>query len=164
MKSAQKEFNERNKKASGIDFEDDSGIITVREKALNHSVIGTYKPKSKEYPNGRLYTGGHSFISMKDCEKKKIKCSVLGEYNNGVMFGNISTAKLKENRIAGGHTWFPKNWTDEEILNAGTFVANKPEIDNGYEKIGIYNGVAVRILMTDKTINSIHLLKINQHT
>lgn len=138
---------------------EDSGIITVREKALTHSVLGTYKPKSKEYPNGRLFTGGHSFKSIGECKNKGIKCSVLGEYSNGVKFGNVPTAKLKENRYSGGHTWFPEKWTDDDILNAGTFVANNPKIDNGYEKIGIYNGIAVRVLMTDKTIDSIHPVK-----
>lgn len=138
---------------------EDGGIITVREKALKHSAAGTYKPKSKEYPNGRLFSGGHSFKSIEECKNKGIKCFVIGEYSNGVKFGNVPTAKLKENRNGGGHTWFPKNWTDDDILNAGTFVANKPKIDNGYEKIGIYNGVAVRVLMTDKTIDSIHPVK-----
>ncbi|MDO4301653.1 MAG: EndoU domain-containing protein [Clostridia bacterium] len=138
---------------------ENDGIITVREKALKHSYTGTYKPKSKEYPNGRLFTGGHSAESLKECNKKGIKCSVLGEYTNGVKFGNVSTAKLKENKNMGGHTWFPENWNSEQILNAGTAVANKPMIDNEYEKIGIYNGVAVRVLMTDNIIDSIHPIK-----
>lgn len=138
---------------------ENDGIITVREKALKHSVVGTYKPKSNEYPNGRLFSGGHSFKSIEECKNKGIKCSIIGEYSNGVKFGNVPTAKLKENRYGSGHTWFPKNWTDDDILNAGTFVANKPKIDNGYEKIGIYKGVAVRVLMTDTTIDSIHPVK-----
>lgn len=218
----EKEFNERNKKASGVDFEkvkfnwiqkktpeeqikyfggghsgrarkalidsgiittdeqlnklykqnskgkrvlktlkelEEGGIITVRSKALNHSVVGTYKQKSKEYPNGRLFTGGHSYESFKSCNKKGIECFVLGEYSNGVKFGNVPSAKLKENRSMGGHTWFPESWNSDEILTAGTSIANSPQIDNGYEKIGVHNGVAVRVLMTDKTIDSIHPIK-----
>ena len=52
------------------------GIITVSKDRLEHSILGTYKPKSKEYPNGRMVSGGHSYKAMIECNLKGINYSI----------------------------------------------------------------------------------------
>ena len=43
--------------------------------------------------------------------------------------------------------WFPKDWTDDDILVAGTYVANSKSKPNGIFKFDTYKGVKVGIII-----------------
>lgn len=68
-------------------------------------------------------------------------------YKNGVRIGGVEGHKTEVKRI--GHSeqaWFPKNWNDDEVLKAGTYVANNSK-DTGMPKFAEYNGVRVGIFI-----------------
>lgn len=133
-----------------------SGIITIHPKRLEHSVLGDYKNASEKYPNGRMIKGGHSAIAMKECDKRKIPYEITGQWSNGVSIGNVPSSSLKSKRNGNGQLWFPNDWTEDDILLAGTYVANSDAklIDGGY-KIAVYRDVAVRVYFNDGKIGTI---------
>lgn len=45
-----------------------------------------------------------------------------------------------------GQSWFPENWNDDDVRNAGTYVVNKGTGD-GFIKFAEYNGVRVGIFV-----------------
>lgn len=129
----------------------DSGIITIKKSTYVHSTQGEYIKPSKEYPNGRLMGGGHSLNGKNGLTDKNINFSVNKTFSNNVSIGNVENHKVKFKRDENGQTWFPDSWSDDDILVAGTYVANnKANLLDGYHKTDVYNNVAVRILIDDK--------------
>ncbi len=126
------------------------GIITVPDKTLVHSVYGTYKPKSKEYPKGRMESGGHTYLAMKECDVKGIEYSVNKKFSNGVCLGNVPSSKLPMKRKGNGQSWFPENWDSDKVLLAGTYTANNGNTIESNRKIAVYDGVAIRTLIYDE--------------
>lgn len=126
------------------------GIITVPDKTLVHSVYGTYKPKSKEYPKGRMESGGHTYLAMKECDVKGIEYSVNKKFSNGVCLGNVPSSKLPMKRKGNGQSWFPENWDSDKVLLAGTYTANNGSTIEPNRKIAVYDGVAIRTLIYDE--------------
>lgn len=134
----------------------DDGIITVPRKALEHSVRGEYKAASKQWPSGRLISGGHSQAALKECDRRGIEYQITETLENGVRIGNVPSSKTKRKRDQGGQTWFPENWTEDDILTAGTYIANSAsdsEIDYGCT--GEFRGVRIRTLFSNGEISSI---------
>lgn len=127
----------------------DNGIITVSADRIKHSVYGDYKNPSKTYPNGRLVSGGHSQAAIDKCTKQGIVNEINGEYSNGVRIGNIPTSKLKSKRMDNGQSWFPADWTEDDILKAGTYAANNPIEIDGNHYTSVYNGVAVQVIINE---------------
>lgn len=127
----------------------DDAIITVSHSTYIHSTLGEFKSSSKAYPNGRLYSGGHSKTSKDKCDDKGIEHEVTKTFSNGVTVGNVPTAKLKSKRELSGQAWFPDTWSDDDIMVAGTFVGNSNAIVNEYHKTDVWNDVAVRILFDE---------------
>lgn len=125
----------------------DDGIMTVSRQALTHSTLGSYKAASKQWPSGRLVSGGHSQSALEECDRLGIEYQITETLDNGVRIGNIPSSRTKMKRNANGQTWFPEDWSDDDILAAGTYVANTaPVTDNGYVQTASYNGVVVRVL------------------
>lgn len=133
----------------------DDGIITISKDRLEHSISGTYKPKSKEYPNGRMVSGGHTLQAMKNCDDKGIEYTITKKFSNGVLLGNIPSSELKVKRTLNGQSWFPESWDSDKILIAGTYTANKGELLDLNRKIAVYDNVAVRTLIYGDEINTI---------
>lgn len=135
----------------------DDGIITVSKKALEHSVRGEYKAASKQWPSGRLVSGGHGQAALKECDRLGIEYQITETLDNGVRIGNIPSSKTKMKRNANGQTWFPEDWSDDDILAAGTYVMNTaPVSDNGYVQTARYNGVNVRVLLDSSGSGTIY--------
>lgn len=82
------------------------------------------------------------------------------EYENGVRLGNIFGTKGDDKRINWGQAWFPKDWTEEDIYEAGQYVLKISDknlfevnvsrkdgivskIDKYAEYRGIYIGVTI---------------------
>ena len=116
--------------------------MTVNRDALNHSVKGEYKGPSMDYPNGRLWKGGHSQAAMDFMDENGIKYHIVKTYSNGVRIGYVEGHKnLYKNGITEkmtyqngkpgkkdadiGQSWFPDNWTEYDVRCAGTYAANK---------------------------------------
>jgi hypothetical protein len=63
---------------------------------------------------------------------------------------------MKKKRTGNGQAWFPKNWNEDKVRAAGTAIANDgQDLVNGYHKTGVYDGVAVRVLVDDGEITTI---------
>lgn len=134
----------------------EDGIFIIDDDVLEHSSGGTFIDASKQYPTGRMSGGGHAQKAMENCDAKGIAYSVEKTFSNGVRIGNVPTSKLKIKQSGNGQAWFPEDWDETKILIAGTAVANDgaPLVD-GYHKTGVYEGVAVRILMDNGKVSTV---------
>lgn len=134
----------------------EDGIFTVSNERLKHSVLGDYSTASKQYPYGRMKAGGHSQAAMNMCDEKKIEYTVTKTFSNGVRIGNVPSSGMAMKRSRNGQAWFPESWNEEKILIAGTTVANNGvPFEDGVRKTGVYDGVAVRVLMNNGVIGTV---------
>lgn len=134
----------------------EDGIFVIDDEILEHSSGGTFIGASKQYPNGRMSGGGHAQKAMENCDIKGILYSINKTFSNGVRIGNVPTSKLKIKQSGNGQAWFPEDWDEDRILTAGTAVANDGQpLINGYHKTGVYDGIAVRILMDNGKVSTI---------
>lgn len=140
----------------------DDGIMTVSRATLDHCVHGDYIAPSRDYPHGRLRNGGHGSINIEELTQRGIEYHVTHTFQNGVRAGyvvghkekaknGITETMVNNNGRPGtrnadkGQTWFPPDWTEDDIRAAGTYVANKPESENGLFKAGTFRGVRIGI-------------------
>jgi hypothetical protein len=161
------------------------GIMTVSKKTLTHSTKGDFtkfiNPNKPEKGGGRFEKGGHSQRNIETLEflkekfknhpkynsfKKNFEYNIVKTYPNGVRVGNIPLHKEKDKRTGIGQSWFPKDWDDEKIQIAGTYVANlkKNKGKTGF-LYGYYDNVKVCIIVEpdSKTIGTIFPDKIQDH-
>lgn len=150
-------------------IEDD--IITIgryttpkgTKSCIKHSVYGDYSKlgNPKKPPSlangGQPAGGGHSQANIDYLESKGIEYKIEKTYKNGVRIGGVENHGEPKKRIGQtGQSWFPETWTEDDVLIAGTYVANNPEAViekfdkstkklSGYEKYSEYNGVTVGI-------------------
>lgn len=149
---------------------EDDGIMTVRKSTLDHTTKGVFtglknpnKPPS--YKNGgRPDKGFHSESSFAVLKSNGTQGKVTETLPNGVRIGNIEFHKDKEKREDNGQTWFPKDWTDDNILEAATAVLNKPLSVNNHKYIGDYtlHKKTVRIVVYTNNPGTIYPDKNNQ--
>lgn len=101
--------------------------------------------------------GGHSQANMEELKKRGIAYKVEKTYDNGVRIGGVENHRENVKRIdKTGQAWFPEDWDEDRILTAGTAVANDGQpLINGYHKTGVYDGIAVRILMDNGKVSTI---------
>jgi hypothetical protein len=135
-----------------------SGLNFIDDVALKHSSIGdfTYNPKTGKV--SRMKGGGHGQSNINFLENNGIDYNVVKKYDNGVRVGNIPKHKTPSKRIGTGQAWFPKNWTDKKIKNAGEFVANLTEnkcLADGVIGYGEYDGVRVGIIKSNGKVGTI---------
>ena len=126
--------------------EDD--IFTVSDATLSHSTFEDYTSTN------RLEKGGNSQVCIDILEASGTDYVVVKTYPNGVRIGNVPSHKkntkngITENMMSlSGHpgrvnadieqAWFPENWNEDDIRNAGIYVANKG-IGAGNTKFGEY--------------------------
>lgn len=138
------------------------GIITVSDKTLKHSTVGDFtnlknpkKPPS-EKNGGKMKGGGHSQANIDLLESKGYSYTITKTYDNGVRIGNVVLHKDNEKSENSGQSWFPVDWGNDEVLKAGTYVANNPfeikELRNkdgalsGYKLTAEYNGIEVIVI------------------
>lgn len=136
----------------------DDGIITVSASTVKHVYephftrrMNPNKPPS-EKNGGRPYDGGHSQFAMDKIIENGWDIEITKTYKNGVRVGNIPKAKESYRRTGSQMSWFPSDWSEDDILLAGTYVSNNPstiedlvrnEIKSGERLTAIYNGVKV---------------------
>lgn len=71
-----------------------------------------------------MLKGGHSEKNLQYLKKNKLKHTINNIDSNGVRHGQIDCHIRPKERKPNGHVWFPKNWTDKTIANAGEYIAN----------------------------------------
>ena len=130
----------------------DDGIITVPDKTLKHSTVGDFtnlknpkKPPS-EKNGGKMKGGGHSQANIDLLKSKGYSYTITKTYDNGVRIGNVEMHKDNEKSSKSGQSWFPEDWGSDEVLKAGTYVANNSKYDD-MPKFNEYNGVRVGIFL-----------------
>ena len=158
---------------------ENNGIITIRKfstgtdksgkkkihDTLKHSTIGDFTGlKNPKKPaggknGGRMLSGGHSQSNIKLLDEKGIEYQIVKTHKNGVRVGGVNDHKRVEKNLTGlEQAWFPDNWTDDDVLVAGTYVANKFEktieqkmndVFVGNKKYAVYNGVVVCVFEQD---------------
>ena len=136
----------------------ESGLNSIDDIALKHSSAGdfTYNPKTGQI--SRMKGGGHGQSNIKFLEENGIEYNIVKEYDNGVRVGNVPKHKTPSKRTGTGQAWFPKNWSDSKIKEAGNYVTNLPDNKNlpdGVIGYGEYDGVRVGIIKTDGKIGTI---------
>ncbi len=105
-----------------------------------------------------MKSGGHGQENIEFLEANGMEYHILKEYDNGVRVGNIPKHKTPSKRIGTGQAWFPKEWTDSKIKEAGEFVAKLPEnrnLPDGIISYGEYAGVRVGIIKTNGVVGTI---------
>ena len=137
---------------------DESDINSIDDIALKHSSVGdfTYNPKTGQI--SRMKGGGHGQSNINFLEENGIEYNIVKEYDNGVRVGNVPKHKTPSKRTGTGQAWFPKNWSDSKIKEAGNYVTNLPDNKNlpdGVIGYGEYDGVRVGIIKTDGKIGTI---------
>lgn len=139
---------------------EEDGLMTIRKSTLDHSTKGVFtrlknlnKPASAEN-GGRPHKGFHSESSFEVLKANGTPGIVNKTLPNGVRIGNIENHKSKAKREQNGQTWFPEDWTDDDILIAATSVINNPKnklSDNMY--CGNYKCHSNNVKLTVRTNN-----------
>lgn len=97
-----------------------------------------------------MTAGGHTSSALRECRRLGIKYEITGEFSNGVRIGNVPSSATKIKRNANAQAWFPKDWTADDIVVAGTYVANK-SIDTSNVRFATYRGVRVGVYIDMST-------------
>jgi hypothetical protein len=135
------------KKTSGANVKNN-----VPDSTLKHADLGDFNT------NNRLVNGGHGQSNMDYLKENNIDFNIVKEYPNGVRTGNIPSHKNKMKRTGNGQSWFPKEWNDSKICDAGNHINNLPQNKNlpdGQWAFGDYDGVRVGIIKKDGKVTTI---------
>lgn len=119
-------------------------------KVSTHIMHGEYTKNSK-----RHIAGGHSEEALKKMQELGVKYIINMTYPNGVRVGCIPNSKNSNARKPYGHTWFPKNWTENDIAKAQDYVRRSirnPKDNVEYTKT--YRGVKTTIVFKDGIIGT----------
>lgn len=121
-------------------------VTTVSQHVLDHSNRGEFNTQN------RHKSGGHGQQNIDYMDKNGIEYEINMEYNNGVRVGNILNSKQKFSRQGNNHTWFPKEWTEADIISAGEYVSNAftGTKANKVTHSEIVNGVKVTVMFNSK--------------
>ena len=91
-------------------------------------------------------------------DKTGIKYNIVKAYANGVRVGNIPSIKDWRKKSGTGMAWFPKNWTQKDMVRAGEHVSqlkhNRVARD-GQTIWGTYKGVHVGVIKTHGQIATV---------
>ena len=130
--------------------------LIINSYASVHANEGTFTRPSKPKDTLRLQSGGHGQDNIRIMEKCKVSYSIKYEYENGVRVGDIPNHKDKNKRV--NHSWFPQNWTESTIVQAGNYVSTlkrNQNLSDGATGYGTYKGVRVGIIYTNGKIGTV---------
>jgi len=102
--------------------------------------------------------GGHGQANIDFLKANGLHYEIVEVYSNGVRVGNVADHKVKLKRIGKNQSWFPENWTEIDIKNAGEYIGNLNENLNIADGIAVYgevNGVRVGIIRTNGKISTV---------
>lgn len=128
------------------------GSRTVHHNAIIHSLEGSYTS------GNRLKSGGHGQDAIDYLDKNGIKYNIVKTYPNGVRVGNVPDHKDKKKKSGTGQVWFPKNWTQKDIVAAGEHVVglkSNSHAKDGTKVFGKWKGVQVGVIKTNGNIATV---------
>lgn len=134
------------------------GSNRVHHGALIHSFDGrfTRNPRTGKIQN--IKSGGHGQSALDVMDVNVIKYNIVKTYPNGVRVGNIPSIKHKDKRSGVGMAWFPKNWTQRDMVRAGEHVSKLKHnrgVKDGVTIWGTYKGVRVGVIKTNGQVATI---------
>ena len=127
---------------------------TISDYVLVHSVEGTYTNVGSTDPSKplRLKTGGHGQKMFDILKKHNIGYTITKVFPNGVRMGNVQNHSRQAKRLLSKHLWFPKEWTEKDILDAGEHVLKlkkNQDAKPGDRIYGMWKGVKVMVIVPD---------------
>ena len=127
---------------------------TISDYVLVHSVEGTYTNVDSKDPNKpvQLQSGGHGQKMFDILKKNNIGYTITKVFPNGVRMGNVQNHCRHAKRLNSKHLWFPKNWTEKDILDAGEHVLKlkkNQDAKPGDRIYGMWKGVKVMVIVPD---------------
>ena len=134
------------------------GSRMIHHKALIHSLEGEYTTPSKKGVPIRLKSGGHGQDAIDFMNKNGIKYNIVKTYKNGVRVGNVPNHKDPRKKSGIGQSWFPKTWTEKDIVKAAEHVCGlKANAHKVGSKVlwGKYKGVWVGIYRTNGSVSTV---------
>ncbi len=138
----------------------------VSDFAAVHSNEGTFVKPHQDRPGKdkkkicrlRLASDGHGQKGMDLLDKYNINYTVVKTYPNGVRIGYVQDHYQKSKRKGINQAWFPKEWTEKDIVHAGEHVAGlkgNRHAKDGVTVFGVYKGVRVGIKKTNGKIATV---------
>lgn len=124
---------------------------------ITHADIGDFKNPnnpSTSLESGKMTGGGHGQSNIDYLEATGKQYNIEHTFDNGVRTGNIPTHDLAGKRTGVGQSWFPSNWTKQEIDAASKYIIQKNQsaynaLADGVSIYDTYKGVRVGIIKTD---------------
>ncbi|MCY9546789.1 EndoU domain-containing protein [Lysinibacillus xylanilyticus] len=130
------------------------------ESTLKHANLGdfTIEPRTQEI--SKMKSGGHGQDNISFLKENNIDYNIEKIFSNGVRIGNVPRHKSKTKKTGVGQSWFPENWTKDDIEKAGLHVANNPnnKIVNGFQIFGVYKNIEIGVFLNlddNKVISTI---------
>lgn len=142
---------------SGI-YYTSKGSRKVHHQALIHSFDGKFTQKQSGDGLSRPVSGGHGQSNIDLLKKNGIDFNIVKTYPNGVRVGNIPNHKDKRKRSGSNQSWFPKSWSQKDMVKAGEHVARLKKnrgVKDGVIIYGNYKGVRVGEIKTNGNVATI---------
>ena len=96
--------------------------ISASKNEMKHSSRGIFKYQKRRPV--KMLKGGHGERNIRYLKRHNLSHTINDTDSNGVRHGQIDCHMRPSERKHRGHVWFPKNWNDTIIANAGSYVAN----------------------------------------
>lgn len=142
------------------------GSKTIHHEALIHSFDGRFTYDSKTKALSRMISGGHGQSNIDYLHSNGIKVKIVKPYPNGVRVGNVPIHKNKLKREKNGQTWFPRTWSQKNMVKAGEHVSKLKKnrhVKDGVAIYGMYKNVRIGVIKTHGKVSTI-FPDINQPT
>ena len=134
------------------------GSKVVHHGAMIHSFDGEFTANYKTGKLSKLKSGGHGQSCIDLMDKNGLKYKITKTYPNGVRVGYVEDHKDKRKRSGNNQSWFPKNWTQKDMVRAGEHVSklkSNKHTKDGVPMYGVYKGVRVGVIRTNGHISTI---------
>ncbi len=131
-------------------------LVIIEQKTLMHSDVGDFTLPAnpiKSIEPGAMKSGGHGQSNIVKLLKLKRDFEILFQFKNGVRIGNVKFHKMLSKRTGTNQSWFPPNWDETLIHQAGKFVINNnfekfKVIDDGIPIFDNFQGVRIGVMKT----------------
>lgn len=132
--------------------------IFISKKTQKHASKGSFSYSKDGTRQYKMMGGGHGQENLDFLEVRKMPANVIFEYDNGVRRGNVAIHRRQNHRNGDQQCWFPKNWTQNDIANAGRYVMSlkkNKHRQNGKTYWGTYKKVSVGVYTDNGFISTI---------
>ena len=134
------------------------GSKRVHHGALIHSFDGKFSRNPRTGKIQNIKSGGHGQSALDIMDRCGIKYNITKTFTNGVRIGNIPSIKDKSKKTGTGMAWFPKDWTQRDMVRAGEHVSglkSNRRARDGVIMWGVYKGVRIGVIKTHGQIATI---------